>query len=96
MEGSTSDGGAPRPRTRRQRLLYFLGDAFLLGGMSRGAAHGDQSRSADYLAARAAFLGEGRHTTDQDRVPGLLDRVPGWLLFAILGVLVAAALLVPR
>lgn len=43
---------------------------------------GDLSRGADHMLARGALFDEGRRSYDDERPPGLLERVPGWLVLA--------------
>ena len=88
--------GRQHPATRRQRALRYLGDAFLVGGLARGANHGDSARAGDHFAARAGMLHVARQDADADRQPGLLDRVPGWVLLAMLALIAGAAWLLPR
>lgn len=84
------------PTRRRDRVKRYLGDSFVIGGMARGATHGDGSRSGDHLTARAAGIDHARHALDGDRSEGLLDRVPGWVVLLAGAILVVAAVVALR
>jgi hypothetical protein len=95
-----ADRRTKRPRRRGwlRKLGRALGDAFLMGGIGRGLVHGaDRQGSGDHLLARAVLFDEGardRHAPDQ--IPGLLERVPGWVVLVALAILVALALTILR
>jgi hypothetical protein len=69
-----------------------VGSASLTAGMARGT---DRRYRDDGLLARSAMLSEMSSLTDErrDRKTGLLDRVPGWLILAVVVAVVAAVLL---
>lgn len=69
--------GERRPRTRRERILKYFGEVFLLGGIGRGVSHGgSMGQNADHMLGRAALFTEGARPPDDERATGLLDRVP--------------------
>lgn len=80
---------ARSPRKRRRTVLRYLGDVFLTGGLSRGVTD-SLSGGADHLLARGALFGEGRRRYDDDRPPGILDGLPGWVVLAGVAALIAA------
>jgi hypothetical protein len=80
-------------RSSLRRLGRAVGDVALTVGMGRGAAHGGSRHlHADHLLARAALFDEGARGHDRDTRPGLLDRVPGWVLLLAVALLVAGVL----
>jgi hypothetical protein len=85
-----------RARRRRRDVARdvgrAVGDASLMAGMARGVT--GRSPRDDGLLARSAMLSEAANLQDGERVhpEGLLDRVPGWLILAILLAIVAGVL----
>lgn len=83
----------PRRRSNVARDVgRALGDASLVAGMARGVT--GRSHRDDGLLARSAMLSEAPNLQDEERVrpEGLLDRVPGWLILAILLAIVGGVL----
>lgn len=87
---------APRRRRRRRDVARdvgrAVGDVSLVAGMARGVT--GRGVRDDGLLANSALMSEGANLQDEDRVrpEGLLDRVPGWLILAILLAIVGGVL----
>ena len=81
-------------RTVLRAIGRAIGDASLMAGMGRGAAHGGSRHlHSDHLLNRAVLFGESsRDYESRAQRAGLLDRVPGWLFLVILGLIVIGAL----
>jgi hypothetical protein len=87
------DGDTTKVRgSRWRRIGRAVGDIGLTVGMARGT---DPRYRDDGLLARSAMLSEMSKLDGDERVrrPGMLDRVPGWLLIAIVLVVLAVVLL---
>jgi len=81
-----------RIRGARRRIGRAVGDTGLTIGAARGLTHGSSGPSNTDLDARAALIVEGAHSSDGGSTDGLLDRVPGWLLLLVAGVIVILVL----
>ena len=82
----------PSRGRQRRDVGRAVGDASLVAGMARGVT-GRGARD-DGLLSNSALMSEGASLQDEDRVrpAALLDRVPGWLILAILLAIVGGVL----
>ncbi len=87
----------PSRRLRRHDVARdvgrAVGDASLVAGMARGVT--GRGVRDDGLLANSALVSEGGaklKDVDRERPEGLLDRVPGWLILAILLAIVGGVL----
>jgi hypothetical protein len=91
-----NDEAAHARRGRRRDVARdmgrAIGDASLTAGMARGVT--GRGVRDDGLLANSALQSEGANLQDDARVRpgGLLDRVPGWLILAILLAIVGGVL----
>jgi len=81
----TDDGRKEEPArgSRWRRIGRSVGDAGLTAGMARGVT--GRGHREDSFLARAAMQDEmaGLQDVDRPRPAGVLDRIPGWLILAI-------------
>ena len=83
----------PRPRGAARRVGRAIGDAGLTIGIGGGLTHGAGGGSKTQLDARAALIDEGHRDYDsRSRAPGLLERVPGWMVLLVVGLILVAVL----
>ena len=87
---SDREGRRDHGRGRVGRIARAIGDASLMSATGRGA----RSRAPDgeTLLSRAALLDEGRHDYEERRPEGLLERVPGWSILAVVVLVLAGVL----